>query len=52
MPIEYDPVKAAANLKKHAVSFADAEGFLPTPWHSPWKISGRSVKSDSSASGW
>ncbi len=31
MPIEYDPVKAAANLKKHGVSFADAEGVLFDP---------------------
>jgi hypothetical protein len=25
---QYDPGKAAANLKKHGVSFADAEGVL------------------------
>ena len=31
MPLERDPVKAAANLKKHAVSFADAEGALFDP---------------------
>ena len=31
MPLEYDPVKAAANLKKHGVSFADAEGALFDP---------------------
>jgi uncharacterized protein len=31
MPIEHDPVKAAANLKKHGVSFADAEGVLFDP---------------------
>jgi uncharacterized DUF497 family protein len=31
MPLEHDPVKAAANLKKHAVSFADAEGVLFDP---------------------
>jgi uncharacterized DUF497 family protein len=28
MPLEHDPVKAAANLKKHGVSFTDAEGAL------------------------
>lgn len=31
MPLEPDPVKAAANLKKHGVSFADAEGVLYDP---------------------
>jgi hypothetical protein len=29
--IEYDPTKAAANLKKHGVSFADAECVLSDP---------------------
>jgi hypothetical protein len=28
---EYDPDKAAANLKKHKVSFADAEGVFGDP---------------------
>lgn len=28
MDIEFDPAKAAANLKKHGVSFADAEQAL------------------------
>ena len=31
MPLEHDPVKAAANLEKHRVSFADAEGVLFDP---------------------
>ncbi len=31
MRFEYDPAKAAANLKKHGVSFADAEGVLEDP---------------------
>ena len=31
MPPLYDPLKAAANLKKHGVSFADAEGVLFDP---------------------
>ena len=31
MGITYDPAKAAANLKKHKVSFADAEGALEDP---------------------
>ena len=31
MPLQHDPVKAAANLKKHGVSFADAEGVLYDP---------------------
>ena len=31
MRLEHDPVKAAANLKKHGVSFADAEGALFDP---------------------
>lgn len=31
MRFKYDPAKAAANLKKHGVSFADAEGVLADP---------------------
>ena len=31
MRFKSDPAKAAANLKKHAVSFADAEGALEDP---------------------
>jgi uncharacterized DUF497 family protein len=31
MPLEHDPAKAAANLKNHGVSFADAEGVLFDP---------------------
>ena len=31
MPLEHNPDKAAANLKKHGVSFADAEGVLFDP---------------------
>ena len=31
MPLQHDPAKAAANLKDHAVSFADAEGVLSDP---------------------
>jgi uncharacterized DUF497 family protein len=31
MRFEYDPAKAAENLKKHKVSFADAEGVLEDP---------------------
>jgi uncharacterized DUF497 family protein len=31
MPLQYDPKKAAANLKKHGISFADAEGVLSDP---------------------
>ena len=31
MPLEYDPAKAEANLKKHDVSFADAVGVLQDP---------------------
>jgi uncharacterized DUF497 family protein len=31
MPLEHDPAKAAANLKKHGVSFSDAEGALFDP---------------------
>ena len=31
MPLQYDPSKAAANLKKHGVSFADSEGVLSDP---------------------
>jgi uncharacterized DUF497 family protein len=31
MRFKYDPDKAAANLKKHGVSFADAEGVLEDP---------------------
>lgn len=31
MRFQYDPAKAAANLKKHGVSFADAEGVLRDP---------------------
>jgi uncharacterized DUF497 family protein len=31
MRIRYDPEKAAENLRKHKVSFADAEGVLEDP---------------------
>ena len=31
MRFQYDPAKAVANLKKHGVSFADAEGVLEDP---------------------
>ena len=31
MRFQYDLAKAAANLKKHGVSFADAEGVLEDP---------------------
>jgi uncharacterized DUF497 family protein len=31
MRFEYDPAKSAANLRKHRVSFADAEGVLQDP---------------------
>lgn len=31
MRFQYDPGKAAANLRKHGVSFADAEGVLEDP---------------------
>jgi hypothetical protein len=31
MRFKYDPAKAAANLRKHGVSFADAEGLLADP---------------------
>jgi uncharacterized protein len=31
MALKYDPVKAASNLKKHRVSFSDAEGVFEDP---------------------
>lgn len=31
MRFQYDPTKAAANLRKHKVSFADAEGVFEDP---------------------
>ena len=31
MGFRYDPAKAAANVKKHGVSFADAEGVFGDP---------------------
>ena len=31
MHFEYDPAKATANLRKHGVSFPDAEGVLHDP---------------------
>ena len=31
MRFRHDPAKAAANLRKHAVSFADAEGVFGDP---------------------
>jgi uncharacterized DUF497 family protein len=31
MRLDYDPAKATANLRKHRVSFADAEGALHDP---------------------
>jgi hypothetical protein len=32
MRLQYDAAKAAENLKKHRVSFADAEGVLEDPF--------------------
>jgi uncharacterized protein len=31
MEFEFDPAKAAGNLRKHGVSFADAEGVFTDP---------------------
>jgi uncharacterized DUF497 family protein len=31
MRFKYDPAKAAASLKKHGISFSDAEGVLEDP---------------------
>jgi uncharacterized protein len=31
MRFQYDPAKAAANVRRHGVSFADAEGVLKDP---------------------
>jgi uncharacterized protein len=31
MDFEFDPAKAAGNLRKHGVSFADAEGVFMDP---------------------
>ena len=31
MRFQYDPAKATANLRKHGVAFADAEGVLEDP---------------------
>lgn len=31
MRFRYDPAKAASNLRKHGVSFADAQGVLEDP---------------------
>lgn len=31
MPFQFDPAKAASNLRKHGVSFADAEGVFFDP---------------------
>ena len=31
MRFKHDPAKAAANLRKHGISFADAEGVLDDP---------------------
>ena len=31
MRFQHDPAKAAANLKKHGISFADAEGVFEDP---------------------
>ena len=31
MRFKHDPAKAAANLRKHRISFADAEGVLEDP---------------------
>ncbi len=31
MGFRYDPAKAAANIRKHGVSFSDAEGVLEDP---------------------
>ena len=32
MRFQFDPTKAASNLKKHTVSFADAEGVFSDPF--------------------
>jgi uncharacterized protein len=32
MRFQFDPAKAAANLRKHGVSFADAEGVFHDPF--------------------
>ena len=32
MDFEFDPAKAAGNLRKHGVSFADAEGVFMDPF--------------------
>ena len=31
MSVRYDPTKAAANFRKHGISFGDAEGVLEDP---------------------
>jgi uncharacterized protein len=31
MRFQYDPAKAVANVRRHGVSFADAEGVLKDP---------------------
>jgi uncharacterized DUF497 family protein len=31
VPFQFDPAKAASNLRKHGVSFADAEGVFYDP---------------------
>lgn len=31
MQVQYDPAKAAINLQKHGISFADAEGIFSDP---------------------
>jgi uncharacterized DUF497 family protein len=54
MALSYDPAKAAANLKKHGVSFSDAEGVfedtLAITIEDPhWKKSNVSSRSDSEA---
>ena len=33
MVVEWDPRKAAANLRKHGVGFAEAATGLPILWH-------------------
>ena len=38
MSCQWDPVKAASNLEKHGVDFADAVGVFEDPWGLTLKV--------------
>ncbi len=52
MEYQWDPVKAKANFRKHAVFFSDAVSVLEDEWPSPFAILIPKRKNGGSHSGW